>query len=484
MKGKKAEKRVLILLLGVFLILLPGLGYSEIPKQINYQGYLTSTAGGPVNGSEQMVFSIYTAASGGSALWTETQAVVLARGIYNVVLGESPSNPLNLPFDNPYYLGVKVGTDPEMTPRLPLTSVGYAYRAYVTDTVIGTGNFSNPIISTVATGTAPLQVSSMTQTINLNADLLDGKHDYDFAPAAHGHDDRYYLKDYVNALEARIAALEAKLSGLTRSGNDFIITNANLYIQSGSGTTGGTINGKGNLIIGYNELRGSGNDRTGSHNLIVGRQQNYSSYGGMVAGYDSTISGPYASVSGGYSNTASGSESSVSGGVLNVASGSQSSVSGGHGNTAYNEKSSVSGGLSNTASGPYSSVSGGNSNTASGSESSVSGGYSNTASGIQSSVSGGAYNTAYNEKSSVSGGLFNDASGYESSVSGGAYNTASGFGSSVSGGYLNTASGYESSVSGGNGNTASGYGSSVSGGSNRSVNGDYNWRAGGYFQDF
>ena len=51
-----------------------------------------------------------------------------------------------------------------------MTSVGYAYRANVTDSVVGTGTFSNPIVSTVATGTAPLQVSSTTNVTNLNAD--------------------------------------------------------------------------------------------------------------------------------------------------------------------------------------------------------------------------------------------------------------------------------------------------------------------------
>jgi len=145
-----------------------------------------------------------------------------------------------------------------------------------------------------------------------------------------GYFRRFPIED-LSALAARIAALEAKLNGLTRSGNDFIITNANLYIQSGSGYTYGTINGKGNLIIGYNESRGGLSDvRTGSHNLIVGNQQNYSSYGGMVVGQINTISAPYSSVSGGYLNTASGEGSSVSGGSTNTASSWYSSVSGGH----------------------------------------------------------------------------------------------------------------------------------------------------------
>lgn len=61
--------------------------------------------------------------------------------------------------------------------------------------------------------------------------------------------------------------------------------------MSGSGSTEGTVNGRGNLIVGYNErLVGDTNIRTGSHNLVVGAFNNYSSYGGQVIGYNNTIS--------------------------------------------------------------------------------------------------------------------------------------------------------------------------------------------------
>jgi len=45
--------------------------------------------------------------------------------------------------------------------------------------------------STVADGTAPFQVASSTLVSNLNADLLDGHHASDFAPATINFDDRY-----------------------------------------------------------------------------------------------------------------------------------------------------------------------------------------------------------------------------------------------------------------------------------------------------
>jgi len=177
----------------------------------------------------------------------------------------------------------------------------------------------------------------------------------------------------LDAALARIAALESLLQHFTRSGSDVTITGANLHVVDGTGDTSGTPNGLGNVIIGYNELRGVNDDRNGSHMLVVGKENNYSSFGGIVVGRRNWTGDPsapldsgYASVSGGYGNIASGYLSSVSGGYHNTASGYGSSVSGGYYNTASAMHSSVSGGAYNPASGVYSSVSGGSQRAATG----------------------------------------------------------------------------------------------------------------------
>src|SRR5207245_2315057 len=97
-----------------------------------------------------------------------------------------------------------------------------------------------------------------------------------------------------------------------------------------------TTNGLGNLIVGYNETRlpSAGDVRLGSHNIIVGSKNDYSSYGGIVAGNNNGSRSFYASVLGGIQNTASGPYSSVSGGTGNNASGQWTSISGGAANTA------------------------------------------------------------------------------------------------------------------------------------------------------
>src|SRR5262249_41717023 len=109
-------------------------------------------------------------------------------------------------------------------------------------------------------------------------------------------------------LEQRVEELEYKLAHVTSGPDNITINGANLNIVNGLGATD-TVNGRGNLIVGYNEHRPSPpftNTRAGSHNVIVGTQHNFSSFGGLVIGQFNEISGPWASVSAGYMNRASG----------------------------------------------------------------------------------------------------------------------------------------------------------------------------------
>ena len=84
----------------------------------------------------------------------------------------------------------------------------------------------------------------------------------------------------------RMATLEKKLSAMQFDDavNEVVITGANLRIVNGLGSTE-TTNGLGNLIVGYNELRNTQADptlppnvRTGSHNVVVGEELNFSSH--------------------------------------------------------------------------------------------------------------------------------------------------------------------------------------------------------------
>ena len=204
------------------------------------------------------------------------------------------------------------------------------------------------------------------------------------------HHTKYTNAEAVTAVGPHSSDYSALLAGVTRgvdsntSQDTLTFTNMNVQVVNGSGITD-AVTGTGNLIIGYNEIRNEQgasvtcpsdvvtdvfrecNRRTGSHMLIVGERNNYTSYGGMVVGIQNETAAKYASISGGFNNTASGSglAASVSGGQGNSASAQGASVSGGSGNKASSSYSSISGGQSNTASGLAASVSGGSNKTAS-----------------------------------------------------------------------------------------------------------------------
>ena len=126
-------------------------------------------------------------------------------------------------------------------------------------------------------------------------------------------------------LEAEVKRLSELLKDVTKSNDTMIFNNMNVQILNGSGNTE-SANGRGNLIVGYNS---GGSSRSGSHNVVVGSKNSYSSYGGVIAGSGNTASGKFTSVIGGASNTAQGDHSVVVGGEKNNASGAFAIIAGG-----------------------------------------------------------------------------------------------------------------------------------------------------------
>ena len=150
------------------------------------------------------------------------------------------------------------------------------------------------------------------------------------------------IAELQNSSGGGIEGLDTYLS-VDEATNTVLISGANLQVVSGEGSTDATVNGTGNIIIGYDEMNWSDiSDKSGSHNLVVGRSHTYSSYGGIVVGYNNSITEDYSSILGGQGNTAMGSRSSVLGGKDNTASGNNSTILGGYLNVASTLYSSVS----------------------------------------------------------------------------------------------------------------------------------------------
>lgn len=107
--------------------------YAQVPppKFLQFQGKLTDTLGIGINDTLTMEFSLHDDSTGGILLWQETiPNVVVYKGLFAVNLGAT--NPITLPFDRQYWLEIKVDGN-TLSPRVKLSAVAYAYRAYYTD---------------------------------------------------------------------------------------------------------------------------------------------------------------------------------------------------------------------------------------------------------------------------------------------------------------------------------------------------------------
>lgn len=133
---------------------------AAVPDFMTQQGRLLDGSGAPIDGELSFVFTIYDAASDGTALWTETTNVTLEDGFFSVQLGAASALDPSMFDGSTLYLGVKVGADAEMTPRQALLSTPYAFAANSADTALNaTGDITPTTVavngSTVidATGT-------------------------------------------------------------------------------------------------------------------------------------------------------------------------------------------------------------------------------------------------------------------------------------------------------------------------------------------
>jgi hypothetical protein len=99
---------------------------ADAPATMAVQGVLANTDGTPVDGDTTMRFGLYTADTGGTELWNETQSVLVADGLFTVYLGDTTVLDLALFRDNgAVYLGVSVDGEPELS-RFQIATAGYA----------------------------------------------------------------------------------------------------------------------------------------------------------------------------------------------------------------------------------------------------------------------------------------------------------------------------------------------------------------------
>ena len=103
------------------------LSLQVVAQTISIQGVLRDPSGKSVDdGFYKVVFKIYDASTGGTALWTDTyNSLATKHGVFQANLGENATLD-GLAFDKSYYVGVTVENFAEMTPRIALTIYPYS----------------------------------------------------------------------------------------------------------------------------------------------------------------------------------------------------------------------------------------------------------------------------------------------------------------------------------------------------------------------
>ena len=196
---------------------------TTVPTLMSYQGRVTDTAGvligntTPVN--RNVTFRLYTASTGGNAIWAEVQTATISAGEFSVLVGNGtglsgfagPSAPAIQPYKtlsdiintattSSLYLGLTVDdgnsstVDAEVSPRQQIVSAAFSMRSRVAETVanasvtssmisdgavttntILTGAVNNAKIADLSVNTAKLADATITTAKIADANVTTAK---------------------------------------------------------------------------------------------------------------------------------------------------------------------------------------------------------------------------------------------------------------------------------------------------------------------
>ena len=125
--------------------------------------------GQPVaDGVYAVTFSLYDVAVGGTAKWTETKNVPVAGGLFSTALGDTAPLPQSLFSGQALWLGIKVGSDLEATPRQAIVPVAYAL-SLVPGAAI-TGSLPSPALRVSQSGAGMASYFTSTTTYGVKSE--------------------------------------------------------------------------------------------------------------------------------------------------------------------------------------------------------------------------------------------------------------------------------------------------------------------------
>lgn len=157
-----------LLVFAALLSFLAYFAYAAVPNTMNFQAKLTDTSNVLLTDTYNFTFRIFNVASGGTYLWSENQVIYVDNGIVNALLGNN--TPLNLSFDESYWLEIRIGSE-TLTPRRRLATSGYSFRANTSEDLVCTTCVDSTDIASNAV-TASKIASGAVTSAKLSEDLV------------------------------------------------------------------------------------------------------------------------------------------------------------------------------------------------------------------------------------------------------------------------------------------------------------------------
>ena len=171
-----------------------------VPSLINYQGFATNATGAALpDGNYDVSFKIYTASSGGSAIWGEKQVVTLNSGQFSVLLGNGSAIDATIPHGTladffststaatgDVFIGLTVNTvgqttAAEFAPRQQILANPFAHRAKladvattVVDASIGSGSLASSSVTSAKIADGTVGAADLAGGAVTSSSIADG----------------------------------------------------------------------------------------------------------------------------------------------------------------------------------------------------------------------------------------------------------------------------------------------------------------------
>src|SRR5579859_500324 len=140
-----------------------------VPRLIKFSGVLRDILGHPMTGPLDVTFALYDKEAGGDPLWYETQTVQADQlGRYTALVGAMHTDGLPVELftsGEAHWLGIQVGHEQELQPRVLLVSVPYALKAGDAETLGGKPASAYMLSDSQSAGTSGSGSTSIAGTV-------------------------------------------------------------------------------------------------------------------------------------------------------------------------------------------------------------------------------------------------------------------------------------------------------------------------------